>query len=62
MCLYSFTIKKMPTKNILPPHPLSYHPVWLVLSSITKDTLCTAIWYLQLFITRQYNTNIKDMT
>ena len=52
----------MPTKNILPPHPLSYHPVWLVVSSITKDTLCTAIWYLQLFITRQYNTNIKDMT
>jgi hypothetical protein len=22
LCLYSFNIKKMPTKNILPPHPL----------------------------------------
>jgi len=54
----------MPTKNPASPPPLSNHPVWLVVLSITEDKLCTAIWYLQLFITRQYNTksNIKDMT
>jgi hypothetical protein len=64
LCLYSFNIKKKPTKNPASPPSISNYPVWLVVLNITEDTLCTAIWYLQLFITWQYNTmsNIKDMT
>ena len=63
LCLYSFNIKKNAHKKYpVSPPSLSNHPVWLVVPSITEDTLVTAIWYLQLFITWQYNTNIKDKT